>query len=131
MPSLSASVFGFATGIAIADKIDVVTSTHAARLIKSRRRIGRPSFGYPRFAVSGECFESPTVPKNVTCRLQRRSGGAACQKGAAASRSRRYFGGRDSPLLQPEPLSDLSGSAGSQFSHRDLRPWRRKAARAP
>jgi hypothetical protein len=32
MPSLSASIFGFATGIAIADKIDVVTSTHAARL---------------------------------------------------------------------------------------------------
>src|SRR5260370_35085666 len=80
MPLLSASIFGFATGIAIADKIDVVTSTHAARLIKSSRRIGRPSFGYPRFAVPGECFESPTVPRNVTCRLQRRSGGAACGK---------------------------------------------------
>src|SRR5258705_10107092 len=86
MPSLSASLFGFATGIAIADKIDVVTSTHAARLIKSRRRIGRPFFGYPRFAVSGECFESPTVPKNVACRLQRRSGGTACRKEPRAYR---------------------------------------------
>ena len=44
MPSLSASIFGFATDIAIADKIDVVTRKHAARLMKSRRRIGRPSF---------------------------------------------------------------------------------------
>ena len=47
MPSLPASIFGFAAGIANADKIDVVTSTHAARLIKSRRRI-RFSFGRPR-----------------------------------------------------------------------------------
>ena len=41
--SLLASAFGFATGIANADKIDITTNTHAARLIKNRRRI-RPSF---------------------------------------------------------------------------------------
>jgi hypothetical protein len=86
MPSLPASNFGFATGIANADKIDVVENTHAARLIKSRRRIGRPSFGYPRFAVSGESFESPTVPENVTFRLQRRPGGATCRKEPRAER---------------------------------------------
>ena len=46
MPSLSASIFGFATGIAVADKIDVDTSKHAARLMKSRRRLNRnvPAF---------------------------------------------------------------------------------------
>jgi hypothetical protein len=43
MPSLLASAFGFAAGIANADKIDITTNTHAARLIKNRRRIG-PSF---------------------------------------------------------------------------------------
>src|SRR6266436_2765953 len=103
MPSLSESIFGFATGIANADKIDVVTSTHAARLIKSRRRIGHPSFGYPRFAVPGECFESPTVPKNVTCRLHRRSSASDLRRSgfqkAAESRWRRYFGDRGLSLL--------------------------------
>jgi len=91
MPSLSASIFGFATGIAIADKIDVVTSTHAARLMKSRRRIGRPSFGYPRFAVPGECSESPTVPRNVTAAWTDAAappllGGAALRKEPRADR---------------------------------------------
>jgi hypothetical protein len=38
---------GFATGIADADKMDVVISTHVARLIKSSGRIG-PSLGRPR-----------------------------------------------------------------------------------
>src|SRR6266516_5836118 len=71
MPSLPAIIFGFATGIANADKIDVVTSTHAARLIKSRRRIGS-SFGSRVFAAPRECFEDLTVPNNVTCRLHRR-----------------------------------------------------------
>src|SRR5258706_16477852 len=91
MPSLSVSIFGFATGIAIADKIDVVTSTHAARLMKSRRRIGRPSFGYPRFAVPGECSESPTVPRNVTAAWTDAAappllGGAALRKEPRADR---------------------------------------------
>src|SRR5258705_4756157 len=113
MPSLSVSIFGFATGIAIADKIDVVTSTHAARLMKSRRRIGRPSFGYPRFAVPGECSESPTVPRNVTAVWTDAAVppllGSGSQKGAA-SRSRRYSGGRGLLLVW--------------FSHRNLRPRR-------
>jgi hypothetical protein len=92
MPSLPASVFGFATGIANADKIDVVTITQAARLVKSRRRIGRPFFGYPRFAVTGECFESPTVPKNVTWPPARAaalpiSAGVACRKEPRAERA--------------------------------------------
>jgi hypothetical protein len=80
MPSLSASIFDFATGIAIADKIDVVTSKHAARLMKSRRRIGRPSFGYPRFAVPGECFETPDCSQECYCRLDRRDSASAFRR---------------------------------------------------
>ena len=113
MPSLSASIFGFATGIAIADKIDVVTSTHAARLMKSRRRIDRPSFGYPRFTVPGECSESPTVPRNVT---------AAWTDAAAPP----LLGGA---ALRKEPRADRDVTPAAVaswvwFSHRNLRPWR-------
>jgi hypothetical protein len=126
MPSLSASIFGFATGIANADKIDVVTSTHAARPIKSRRRIGGPSLGRPHFTAQEECFEGPTVPRNVTWRLHWRSTASDLRRSrfrkGATSRTRRYFGGRSSPLIQPDALSDLSGSASSQFSHCNVRP---------
>ena len=38
------------------------------------------------------------------------------------SRTRRYFGGRNSPLIQPDALPDLSGSPRSQLSHCNVRP---------
>lgn len=126
MPSPPASIFGFAAGIANADKIDVVTITHAARLVKSRRRIGRPSLVIRGLRYQENALRGPTVSKNVTFRLHRRSSASDFRRRGfqrGASRSRRNFGGRSSPLVQPEALSDLSGSAGSLFSHCNLRPW--------
>src|SRR5882757_4207883 len=50
MPSLPASAVGCAIGIADADKLGIATIAQAARLIKSRRRMGsllvRPRFSW-------------------------------------------------------------------------------------
>jgi hypothetical protein len=69
--------------------------------MKSRRRIGRPSFGYPRFAVPGECFETPTVPRNVTAVWTDATAPPLLGGGSykvAASRSRRYTSGHGLPV---------------------------------
>jgi hypothetical protein len=133
MPSLPASIFGFAAGIANADKIDVVTITHAAQTGQEQASHRSSLLGYPRFAVPGECFEGPDrsqkcylPPAPTRFRFQ-----AQWLPERGASRSRRYFGGRSSPLVQPEALSDLSGSAGSLFSHCNLRPWAPEGSTGP
>jgi hypothetical protein len=50
MPSLPASAVGCAIGIADADKVGIATIAQAARLIKSKRRMGsllvRPQFSW-------------------------------------------------------------------------------------
>ena len=132
MPSLSASIFGFATGIAIADKIDVVTSTHAAILMKSRRRIGRPSFWLSAVCGTRRMLCEPDCSQECYCRLDRRGSASAfrqsgSQKGAA-SRSRRYSGGRGLRLRRSSRTATcvlaVEGDAGPSGSGpvRTLRP---------
>jgi hypothetical protein len=114
MPSLLASAFGFATGIANADKIDITTSTHAARLIKNRRRIG-PSFMAaascdkpPHLAIIGEWPGGRRVP---SCCGHRNPSGRR-----SASRALRYVGAIR--LIQPAALSELQRSTSSQLCAR-------------
>jgi hypothetical protein len=106
MPSLLASTFGFATGIANADKIDITTNTHAARLIKNRRRIG-PSL-WPHLAVIGECSGGRRVP---SCRGHSNPSGRR-----SASRALRFVGAIR--LIQPAALSELQRSTSSQLCAR-------------
>jgi hypothetical protein len=58
------------------------------------------------------CAGAAALPIGRTSRFPKRS----------RSRTRRYFGGRSSPLIQPDALPDLSGSPRSQLSHCNVRP---------
>ncbi len=107
MPSLSASIFGFATGIAIADKIDVVTSTHAAILMKSRRRIGRPSFWLSAVCGTRRMLCEPDCSQECYCRLDRR-GSASAFRERLSERSREQIA---TLLRRPWPLGSGSRTA--------------------